>query len=1106
MKTISYSFFLFNPLKFFTNRLFVMFFFFCFSGIACPYVFHAQNEKVVIPSASEMSVEEVFSVLGKQTGHSFVYPANFFSEIPTIQIPEGSFHTRELLDKTLADTNISYEFSTGKSIIFKKKFSKALAQEAPQIQIQGNVVDANGQPLPGANIIEKGTTNGTQTDLDGNFSLVLTDADAVLVISYIGFNTQEIPIGDQTDLAIQLTEDLEGLEEVVVQAYATTSERLNTQQLETVTNDSFQNFPVASPQEALQGQASGVQINNSTGVLGAPQVIRIRGVTSFSIGTTPLFVIDGVPLNDGSGVAGQYSSGSGATALNPLIDLNPNDIESLTVLKDAAATSLYGSRGANGVILITTKKGQASDQARFTFDYYTGRNEPTVKPEMLSFDQWVGLRKALGDPREFSGEGFNWDDVTLRTGKMSSYSLSVAGGNSSTTYFLGGTYATNESYLIGNDLDKLNGRLNLTSKATPKTRLGLNLALSSLKTTRIPTETAITSSWLIRQGNTPNTSPYDAEGNPVPVGWGNPVLINQERLSQFRSRRVTGNAYVEYEILKELKFKSDWGLDMINTDTRNRSNEILTEGGSASKSIVSDVKWLTTNTLGYVKNFEEHRFTLLLGQSFETSRREDTSAGRRGFISDDLLNVSSGSELTSAGSSRNQWALSSLFSRLNYNYKNRYILEGNYRRDGSSRFGENNRYGNFGAFSAAWLMSEESFFPETNWISFLKFGLSYGTSGNDRVGNHASRGLYALARYIDQSGLYYSQPGNPSLTWETTSQWDTSVNAYFFENRLKLDLSLWRKVTDGILIDVPLPYKTGFSSRKQNIGEMLNRGLDLTLGGDIIQNESFRWSTSLNVGFLKNEVTHLPDSSPKDENGNRFVSLTSFTNVGVRAIEGRSSQEFYLPQYLGIDSETGHALWRGADGAPTSNYNEAPRAYVGSAIPDATGGFSNTFSYKNLSLRVFFNFVKGGHVYLQDHNWVENPLFSVGANQKTTVLDYWTPDNRDAYAPALNSPTLPIWAAESTKALYDAGFVRLKNITLAYDFPKALTQNIGVFDSVRIYLLGQNLWTFNNEMFDRVGVDPEVNTSANVAGNAQGLSFFTSSPNRQITLGVNLGF
>ena len=972
-----------------------------------------------------------------------------------------------------------------------------------QRTVSGIVTDDLGEGLPGVNVVIRGTTAGTTTDIDGNYQISAED-EAILVFSFIGFETQEITVGSRTSINVTMGGTTE-LDEVVVVAYGSNSQKLNVQQVETVGSEAFEGFPILSPQEALQGQAAGVQVNGSSGLLGAAQVVRIRGATSINAGNQPLFVVDGVPLNDASGGTEGYSDELGATALNPLFDLNPNDIADITILKDASATALYGSRGGNGVILITTKKGSYGQKSEFTLDYNTSWNSPSVLKDPLTFEEYIAVRTALGaDPAMLPDEGFDWLDAVTRQGRSSSYTFSARGGTDKTIFYIGGTLNDTEAYVIGNELQKLNGRFNLEHKANDVVKFGYNLSVSRLQNDRIAAENTTSSPLTVAYLNSPGVIPTDADGNLRPVGFGrNPLLREQIAESDFISRRTIGNAFVELTPIAGLSIRSDWGIDVIQTEFEQRSPEVLTDGGSAQKEIVQDNKWLSTNTANYSRSFGENNISVLAGMSFETARREDILVRTTNFISDALPNTTSGADITDGNDDATEWALFSVFGRINYNFADRYILETSIRRDGSSRFGSNNRYGTFWSVSAGWLLSQEAFFPENDILTFAKITGSYGESGNDRINNFASLGLLGGGRdYNGTPGIEPTQPANNDLTWETTTQLNIGLNTQFLNGRIGLDVDWWRKDTRGLLLDAPIPATTGFVTRTENTGELYNTGIDITLNAGIISGDDLNWSVSANVSTLKNEVTLLPNASV-DEFGNRFVNLASFGST--RAVVGRSSQEFYLPVYIGVNPETGDPEWVGKDGKPTSDLRTAPRAYVGSALPNLSGGLTNTISWKGLSLQVLFSFVSGSKVYLADNEFNENLAGLASFNNVSKVLNYWKNPGDNAYAPSLSSTSLGFWDNESSRHIYDASFVRLRNITLAYAFPQSILVPTKVIRNARVYVSGQNLATFFSDLHD-IGVDPEVNTSGTDTGTAQGESFFTSPQIKSITLGVQLGF
>ncbi|MEJ8801071.1 SusC/RagA family TonB-linked outer membrane protein [Pontibacter sp. H249] len=968
--------------------------------------------------------------------------------------------------------------------------------------VNGKVTDqSSGQGLPGVAVLVKGTTVGAATGADGTFSINVPGENNTLVFRYIGYTTKEVAIGNSSSINVSISVNDKQLQEVVVVGYGTQNQRVSTQSVATVDALSFKDTPLTSPQQLLQGQAAGVQMTNSSGVLGAAANVRVRGVSSITAGGQPLYVIDGVPLNDGG-----YSFTQGASSgLNPLLNINPNDIESMSVLKDAAAVAIYGSRGANGVVLINTKSGSKGQKTQVNVDYFTGVSEATNQLKYMSAEEYRTFRTAVANARGTAvpsfGNGvdsYDWVDGVTQKGSISSYSLSARGGNDKTTFYVGGVYSDEEGFTIGNELKKLSGRLNLAHSVSDNVKIGVNYNLSNSDMRRVGLENSTAAPLTGAYLQSPWVTPYGPDGNFQNTGFiVNSIAQDALTINDFNLMRSTGNAFAEITFLNDFKIKTDWGIDFVETDAKYRDPDILSPGGYGYRSNIADNKWLTTNTLNYNKFFDGHTIGALVGHSFETSRFDDMLVEGSGFASDDLPNVGSASTPLSTSATGSEWALESYFGRVNYDYNSKYLLEGTLRRDGSSRFGANKKYGTFYAVSAGWVLSEESFLQNVGFLNFLKLKTSYGTSGNDRIGNFAYLGLFAGgsgADYNGKSGLIPTTVPNPDLAWEETAQFDITLNATVFE-RLDIEASFYNKNTVSLLASQPYPYTTGFASATRNVGEMRNRGIDLMLTSRNITRPDFEWTTSLNMGFLKNEILSLPDN--KDPEGRNFIS----GSTAQRAIEGESLNTFYLVRYVGVNPETGNAEWLDKDGNVTTTYSTANRVVAGSAIPDFTGGFTNRIRYKAFDLNTFFNFSYGNKVLIDGLRFTENMLSAF--NKSTDLLDYWTPENRDAFAPALNSPTLPNFAQLSTLHLQDGSYLRLKNVTLGYTLPQNLVAKSKVLSSARVYVMGQNLWTLTADNFR--GPDPEV--SANGGSNqVAGESFFALPQPRSITGGVNLTF
>ena len=993
----------------------------------------------------------------------------------------------------------------------------ALISEAwAQRTVSGTVTSGTSQEgLPGVAVRIKGTSLGVTTNFDGEYRIEVPEGQDVLIFSFLGFNTEEIAIGNRSVIDVELMEDIKQLQEVVVVGYGTQSERFSTQNVSTINNETIENVPVISTQEILQGQAAGVQMTSSSGVAGSQPNVRIRGVASITAGGSPLYVIDGVPLNDAS--SADYSSAYGTqTALNPLTELNPNEIKSITVLKDASAVAIYGSRGANGVILIETKKGIAG-QTRVNIETYTGIQQPTTIRDYMSVEQYNQYTRELLDlgfeyPRaayfpilteeDIPEGGYDWPGNVTRDGRVSSLNVSASGGSENTQFFLSGTHFDNKGYIIGNDFNRTNARLNLTHSFSDRIKIGANIGLARTNNDRIASDNEtgapMTSSFLAP----PWLEPYDDAGNFVNTGFIQNVFAI-EALSTFEllSERTTGNAYIEAEVLPNLTFRTDFGIDQIQTEEKFRDPELVSPGGYAYSAIRQDNKWLTSNTLSYENNFgENHYFNVLGGYSYEESDFSSIVVEGTGFVSDQLPNVGSAATPTTTSEIGSGWRLNSFFGRMNYRLKDRYLLEASIRRDGSSRFGLENRFGTFWAASAGWILTEESIFQDMEFLSFLKLSTSYGIAGNDRIGNFASRGLYqggTLGDYAGIPGLYPTQPENPNLGWEETAQFDVTLNAAFIDDRINLEVSYYNKETTGLLLDVPQPYTTGYSTITRNAGEMVNRGIDFRLQTVNIRKGDFEWTTDLNFGYLENEVTSLPGASVDDE-GRRFIAGSGEQ----RAIEGYSVNTFYQIRYKGINSETGDAEWYTKDGEITTDPSQADRVIVGSAIPDFTGGFRNTLKYKGFDFSAFFTFTAGNKIFFGEYDGFLWNYANVGTfNMDPSLLNYWKEPGDDAFAPSPLSETAGYFDQASTLQLMDGDYLRLKNLSLGYVLPKSWIEETRALRSARIYVQAQNLITFTGL---RNGLEPETSDGGNL-NQIQGESFFTPPQAKSYTVGISIG-
>ncbi|WP_299439918.1 TonB-dependent receptor [uncultured Aquimarina sp.] len=987
---------------------------------------------------------------------------------------------------------------------------------AQQKTITGNVTDDSGLPLPGVNVLVKNTNNGTQTDFDGNYT-INAPRGAVLTFSYVGFTNKDIAVGDSDTINVQLEASAAELEEVVVVAYGSQAKKKLVTSISTVSNADIADIIADSPQNILQGQASGVQVFSSSGGLGSAPTINIRGTSSIGSNTRPLFVVDGVTLGDSFTT---FNQGSGA-GINPLANINPNDIESISVLKSAAAAALYGSRGGNGVVLITTKRGNKNGKVTVDIDVNTSFARITDTPNLLNAQQYIDFTTLVrngsavsANPLTSAGGEFDALDAILRTAVSQSYNFSIRGGNENTNYFIGATREDQEGIRIGDNLERTSFRSNIQVKATDWLTATLNASISNNRFDRVPNENSFASPYTIALLQRPDVVPFDDQGNFTTtgnVGGGNVIAQEALNLNLATTTRIVGNGSLDFNLsslIDGLGFKQDIGIDRTFTENQTRNVDLLVEDGSAANSVFQQNRYILNSLLSYNKTFgDAHNLSLLAGYSFEDNQFRNVQVSGTGFLSDAQQNVESASTFPLTSSSGDANRLVSYLGRASYDYADgRYILEGSIRRDGSSRFGANNRFGTFWSAAVGWNISDEAFMQNVDWVQGLKLNASYGTTGNDRIGNFASLGTFEGNNYNGEPGLTPFRLPNPDLQWESTTTRDIGLTASFFNRRLSFNVEYYKNVTDDLILFVPVDptFNNGLNGVNRNIGELENTGFDVTIDAVILNgaNDGLKWTSSLNLGINENEVTNLPEGSSVDELGNRFVERTggSLAFSGQRAIEGFSANSWYLIPYIGVNPQTGDAEWLGADGNPTTTPVAADRRIVGQANPDVIGGFSNVFTYKNWSLNTLFNFSIGNDVLLTSREFTENPIS--GFNKSDRVLNIWQQPGDQAFIPSPDSPTINTFNQSSSAQLEDGSFVRLKNVTLSYTLSQQHLEKIFI-NKVRLYATATNLLTFKSDGLD--GYDPELSNGAD-GNDAAGQDFFTLPQASTYTFGINLSF
>ena len=988
-------------------------------------------------------------------------------------------------------------------------------------EISGTVTDQNSLPLPGVNVLIKGTTTGTQTDFDGKYTIGADDSD-VLVFSYLGQKTQEITVGSKTVVDVQMEEDASQLEEVVVVGYGTQKKSDLTGSIGSVSGDDIARLPVASVDNALQGRAAGAFVSSPSGTPGAGISIQIRGNTSLSASSEPLYVIDGIPM-----ISEDLSDlFSGGQRTNSMADINPTDIASIEILKDASATAIYGSRGANGVVLITTKRGK-SGEPRVEFNSYYGFQNVTNKIDMMSSQEFLELmddaafqdNRDLGtdypdnyvsdtwgvDPSDPNLQNTRWYDEIFRTAAIQSHDVSVSGGNDRTQFYTSLAYFNQEGTQVGTGFERISGRINVDTKVKDWLKIGSNIAVTRTIQDRTINDNSLYGVVINTIAGDPLMPVREEDGtyaNPFSYfGWwmlDNPLLIANEYSRFTRTTRGLGSVFAEVDIAKGLKFRSSTSIDytMLTdesfTPTISQESRDQDANGLGRYASTEDFTWITENYFTFTPELgDNNSLSAVLGASYQASGRDITRIDAQGFPSDQFTKLATAAQVTDAFTEGTDWGISSYYFRANYGYKNKYLLTLTGRADGSSRFGEDKRFGFFPSGSVAWRVSQENFLKDSQTISDLKLRASYGITGNqDGIDNFASRGLLGIDDYRLRATLIPEQLSNQDLGWESTSQLNLGLDLGLFNNRLSLTADYFIKNTDDLLLDRVIPGISGFDEVTDNIGEVENKGFELSING-VILTGAVDWTSSFNISFIRNEVKRL--AVDRDIVGDAHI-LESGNPIGT----------FFLIDQDGVDPQTGNILWDDFNGDGIINADD--RQIVGNVQPDFFGGWNNSFSYKGFDLSFLFQFIIGNEIFNNSRAIYENLGWSrIGTgfplpdgNNYTGARNRWREpgDITDIPRASLENGN---WQQYSTRWLEDGSFVRLKNLNIGYNLPDEIISKLGL-QKFRIFLQGQNLLTFT----DYTGLDPEVSQNARNPELA-GADFGTLPQSRSISLGFNIG-
>ncbi len=1013
------------------------------------------------------------------------------------------------------------------------------------ISITGRIADNNNQPLSGVTITVKGTLIATSTDTDGEFALRDVDGEATLVITSIGYVTQEVPVNNRTAINIILTAEAKSLNEVVVIGYGKQRRVDLTGSVSTLDNKIIRSLPVATIDQKMIGQVAGVQVQQLSGSPGGGTSVKIRGSGSVGAGNEPLYVVDGMP----------YSAGMNQN-LNPLIFINPNDIESITILKDASSTAIYGSRGANGVIIITTKRA-ATDRTEVSVSIMTGVQQVPQKgrPKMLNQREFVELQREkisikirqlqnrepvtndfpleYQNPASLVGDGTDWYNLLLRTALIQEQNVSLLKGNKESRINFSMGHYKQDGVLRYTGVERFSGKLGMESNIGKHIIIGASLQPAYIEQNRTNTNASREDILGVSIWANPTLKPYNDNGELKPYlvspqniyhsAWSfvNPLFNLRETKQTDKGFQNLGLAYLEWKINKDLTVKTSLNTNWSTSkyfqyipSTVGSSNTPPTSGTGKSTSITSEnFDWLIENTANYDKAFGKHRINALAGYTTQKSTSRGINLNADPYANDLLQTINAAQAIKAWGESVNKWSLISYLGRVNYSFNDRYLFTATFRSDGSSRFGYENRYANFPSIAGAWRVSQEKFFSNIKAINNLKVRVSYGTSGNNNIGNYASLASINAGSYIfGNTQVSASTVGisNPNLTWEESEQIDAGIDMSMFNNRLTLVVDVYNRKSKNMLLSNIVPAITGFNTQIVNIGNVRNRGLEIALGGSPVLTRNFQWDANLNLAFNRNKVLSL------NENGDRILSGSNDNNPTHVTVVGKPIGQFFgyifqglytaadlldpkVPKYPQVYAGAGKYADINGDGQikDLTDYT-----IIGNPHPDCTFGFSNNFSYKNINLAIIVNGQSGGQVVNGLRQTVDNlqGFFNVSKEWANRYHNAQDPGDGKHYGIPNTTPSLG--HRMNSQWVEDASYLRIANVTLGYTFPAAWMKRSGIINGGRLYITVQNLAMFTHYG----GANPEAQ-SVNINNTlSPGFDISSYPLSRTASLGINLSF
>jgi len=1045
-----------------------------------------------------VTVMDVLNEIEDQTDFYFLFNQKLVDVERKVDVEVKQLKIDDILSELFAGTTVRY-LVMNKQIVLSTGLPEE-GESQQQKSVTGKVTDTKGLSLPGVTVVVKGTTRGTITDADGNYSLLNVPANAALVFSFVGMKGQEIPFAGNSVINVTLEEESIGLNEVIAIGYGTVRKSDLTGAVSSVKTSELQQTPIISIDQGLVGRSSGVQVIQTSGMPGSVASIRVRGSSSLQGGNEPLYVIDGFPVYSGEG----FGETGGKSKLSGLSTLNPSDIESIEILKDAAATAIYGARAANGVVLITTKSGKKGSDL-ITFESFYGFMNVAKTIDVMDAQQYAALvneaytNDKLTPPYNQTmlteiaklGKGTDWQDEVFRRGQTQNYQIAFSGGDEKSVYAISGNYTKQDGIVINSDFQRYSARLNMDRKLSSFMNVGNHFSASHTINYAIPTDTGgeggvVTGAMkmnpilpIYSNAETGEYTKVNTPGTLVP----NPVATANEQIINNVTTRLLGDIYAEISFLDHFKFRTSVGTDIIyNKANQYIPSNIYQSNGkaTASVSVSRSINWLNENTLSWVKSFNDiHSFNVLGGFTIQQNNTEHVMGSSAEFVNDILLynNLGSGAVYNQPGSSAIQWNLMSYLARVNYSLMDKYLFSINGRADGSSRFGVNNKFAFFPSGSVAWRISEEEFMqPLRDIVSNLKIRASYGFTGNTELGVYESLATLGSTSWIlgNQSvtGFYPNRIPNPDLKWEKTGQFNIGLDAGLADNRIRFTTDYYQKKTTDLLYNVAVPSASGFQTMLKNIGSVENKGIEFALETDNFTKE-FKWSTSFNISFNKNKVLELGGESYKDmPEGDGHLKTGSFR----RLVVGQPIGVFYGYRFDGIFQNAEETAAQISSSSPIGiglrRYKDLngdkkvdatnDREIIGDSNPLFIGGFANVMSYKGFELNLFFQYSYGNDIF--NYNAIELETPTGGQNAYIELLNRWTPTNPGNIYPKASTNRAVL---VSDRWIEDGSYIKLKTLSLSYSFPFLKSAHI---QGIKFYVTGQNLLTFTKYR----GYDPEV--------------------------------